>query len=276
MNILGDNASNAEVTLLIENGIDLHSYQPSVSAVATISSCDLFVYGGGPSDDWVKDALKNATNSNMATVNMIEALGPSAKTEVLKEGMQEENSAHDEASEVDEHVWLSLNNAQVLVNTLTTQLSTLDSANAEFYGSNALAYNEKLANLDEKYRAAVQEAQFNTLIFADRFPFRYLVDDYHIDYYAAFPGCSAETEASFDTVIFLANKVDELGLNSVIAIEDSDQSLAQTVINNTRTKDQEIVVFDSIQSVTHLEVESGATYLSIMEDNLNALTKALY
>lgn len=275
--ILGDKIDEVELTLLVGNGVDLHSYQPSVSDVAKISSCDLFVYVGGPSDEWVEDALKTAANKDMVVVNLVESLGNSVKMEERKEGMQEESheaEGHD-GEEIDEHVWLSLRNAETCVDALAQKLGELDKANAAAYTTNAASYLTQLGSLDSEYEATVSAAPNTTLIVADRFPFRYLVDDYGLDYYAAFAGCSAETEASFETVIFLAKKVDELNLRTVIAIEDSDQALAKTVVQNTQNKDQQIVVLDSMQSITADEINGGTTYLSIMEKSLDALMAAL-
>lgn len=276
--ILGDNLDDVELTLLVGNGVDLHSYQPSVSDVAKMSSCDLFVYVGGPSDEWVEDALKSATNKEMVVVNLVETLGDWVKKEERKEGMQESHEHEGtalEADEVDEHVWLSLRNAEICVDALNRELGALDEKNADTYTKNTASYLAKLNDLDLEYQKVVDTASNDTLVFADRFPFRYLVDDYELDYFAAFAGCSAETEASFETVIFLANKVDELNLQTVIAIEGSDQSLAKTVIQNTKNKSQKIVVLDSMQSITADEINGGITYLSIMDMNLEALISAL-
>ncbi|MBQ2663740.1 MAG: zinc ABC transporter substrate-binding protein, partial [Clostridia bacterium] len=205
--ILGDN--KADVTLLLDNGVDLHSYQPTAEDILKISECDMFIYVGGESDEWAEDALKEAKNKNMKVVNLLEALGETVKEEEVKEGMQEEEHEHEENGEhkeheepeYDEHVWLSLKNTQTLVTKIADTLSQTDAKNAASYKSNANAYNQKLARLDDEYRSAVNAASAKTLLFGDRFPFRYLVDDYGLDYYAAFAGCSAETEASFETIL---------------------------------------------------------------------------
>ena len=147
--------------------------------------------------------------------------------------------------------------------------------NKDVYASNAAAYQEKLSDLDTEYQNTVDSAKQNTLLFADRFAFRYLVDDYGLNYYAAFSGCSAESEASFKTVTFLADKLDELGVKTVLTIEKSDDRIAQTVIENTETKDQKILELNSMQSITSDEIADGVTYLSVMEDNLNVLKEAL-
>ncbi|MCR4647225.1 MAG: metal ABC transporter substrate-binding protein [Oscillospiraceae bacterium] len=273
--VLGDHMKDAEVTYLLDNGADLHSYQPTAMDMAEIATCDLFVYVGGESEHWVSDALAEATNENMQTVCLMEVIGDAAKEEELKEGMQgeeeEEEGEEEEGPEYDEHVWLSLRNAQTSVNAIAEKLSVIDAANAADYAANAGGYCTRLQELDGKFRTLVDGAQNKTLIFGDRFPFRYFVDDYGLDYYAAFIGCSAETEASFETVIFLANKVDELGARTVYTIENSDASIAHTIVENTKTKDQQIATLNSIQSVTKQQISEGMTYLSLMEGNYTVL-----
>lgn len=306
--ILGDKASNVELTLLLGNGVDLHSYQPSIQDIAKISTADIFIYVGGESDGWVKDALKNAKNKNMKVINLLETLGDKVKAEEVKEGMQaeeeEEHEHHhdgdhhdddededhdhdheaeghhhhhddDEEVEYDEHVWLSLRNAKILSAEIAAVLCEKDSANSAAYKANLAAYTARLDSLDTKYAAAVKAGNKNTILFGDRFPFRYLVDDYNLDYYAAFVGCSAETEASFETVIFLAKKVDELGLNSVLKIESGDGKIARTIIQNTKKKNAKVFTLDSIQSTTAKQAAAGTTYIKIMEANLDVLTEAL-
>lgn len=278
--LLGEQAENAELTLLLDNGVDLHSYQPTADDVVKIASCDLFIYVGGESDEWVEDALKEAANPDMQVIELLGLLGDSVKEEELAEGMQESEEEHEgseaeEGPEYDEHVWLSLKNAQIIVNAIAEKLAELDAEHKDIYIANAAAYTAKLAKLDAEYQKAVDEAGFKTLVFGDRFPFRYLVDDYGLDYYAAFAGCSAESEASFETVVFLANKLDELKLHNVMVIESSDKKIADAVAQNTAGKDQKILVLDSMQSTDAKDIEAGADYLSIMENNLAVLKEAL-
>jgi zinc transport system substrate-binding protein len=240
-----------------------------------ISTCDMFIYVGGESDEWVEDALKEATNKDMIVINLMDLMGDAAKEEEMVEGMQEEGGDDEEGPEYDEHVWLSLRNASLLTNAISTAIQEMDPANADQYQANTAAFVEKLEALDEEYTAAVSGAQFNTLLFGDRFPFRYLADDYGLSYYAAFVGCSSETEASFATVTFLAQKMDELALPAVMTIEGTDHRIAETIIQSTESKDQEILTLDSMQAVTAKDVENAATYLSIMESNLSVLKDAL-
>ena len=455
--ILGDQADNAEITMLLDNGVDLHSYQPTADDIIKISDCDLFVYVGGESDEWVEDALKEATNKDMKVINLLDVLGDSVKNEEVVEGMQETEHHHDHSKEVstfedsavqdrslsdwagdwqsaypfaldgtlddafaamaeegemtadeynayyqngyktditnidiegdhieftyedgkkvgsdyqyvgyyiqnwstgtkaamyrfeavdrtsgapvyiefndhmiepaaaehfhirmsnesfdaivdpenswptffpadmtgeeicehmeghdheheeeaDEHVWLSLKNTETLVGAISGALQELDPDNKDAYAANTSAYIEKLSALDSEYQAAVDAATYKTVLFGDRFPFRYLVDDYGLSYYAAFAGCSAESEASFETVSFLAKKVDELKLPCVLTIEGKNHKVAETIVENTAEKSQKILTMDSMQSTTSEDVANGTTYLSVMEQNLSVLKEAL-
>ena len=450
--ILGDQADNAEIAMLLDNGVDLHSYQPTADDIIKISDCDLFVYVGGESDEWVDDALKNATNKDMKVIDLLDVLRDTVKTEEAKPGMQAEeghnhgyshfddsdvqdrtlsdwdgdwqsvypylqegvldgvmerkaesgsktaeeyrayyetgyktdvsqitidaenntmcfvkngvaakatyeykgyqiydyasgsrgvryffeatggdadapkyvqfsdhgigpgkaehfhiysgNDGFDalsqemdnwptyypagmsgneikedmlehEEKEYDEHVWLSLKNAETLVGAISNALQELDPDNKSVYTANADAYVQKLAALDTEYQKAVSAGTYKTVLFGDRFPFRYLVDDYGLNYYAAFAGCSAESEASFETVSFLAKKVDELKLPCVLTIEGAQHKIAETIVQNTAEKNQKILTMDSMQSTTSQDVASGTTYLSVMEKNLDALKEAL-
>ena len=276
MNVLGNQAENAEVTMLLDNGVDLHSYEPSPKDVLKITTCDLFIYVGGESDKWVDDALAEAVNEDMQVINLMEVLGDSVSEEEVVEGMQaEEEEGEEEEVEYDEHVWLSLRNASKIVDKIEEALCNLDQANAQEYSANATSYKEQLSALDQDYEAAISEKQVNAILFGDRFPFRYMVDDYDLDYYAAFVGCSAETEASFETVTFLAQKVDELSLPAVLIIDGSDGKIAETIVESTTNKNQQILTLDSMQSTTSDDVENGTTYLSIMKDNLSILKQAL-
>ena len=274
--ILGDHLKDVDLTLLLDNGTDLHSFQPAVKDIMKVSSCDLLIYVGGESDQWIEDALKSAANPDMKTINLMETLKDFIKEEETVEGMQEKHHSHEEdEKEYDEHVWTSLRNASVAAEVIADTLAELDPENSDIYKENLRSYQGELSSLDNEYQKTVDQSTHKTLLFADRFPFRYLVDDYGISYYAAFSGCSAESEASFKTITFLAEKVDELGLKEVFTIEKSDDRIAETVIENTRDKDQKVAVLNSMQSITSEEIADGTTYLSIMEDNLKVLKAAL-
>lgn len=287
--ILGEKADNAEITMLLDNGVDLHSYQLTADDIVKISDCDLFIYVGGESDEWVEDALRNAANRNMKVINLLEVLGDSVKTEEIVEGMQEEEYEHEDAEEhehedaeeheheeeADEHVWLSLKNAKMLVRVISKALQELDPDSKDIYAANADAYVKKLSALDAEYQTAVDAASNKTILFGDRFPFRYLVDDYGLRYYAAFVGCSAETEAGFETISFLAKRVDEWKLPCVLTIEGAQHKIAETIVRNTTAKNQRVLTMDSMQSTTSKDVKNGTTYLSVMEKNLSVLKEAL-
>lgn len=307
-NILGEEAEHFNVTLLLDNGVDMHSYQPAVKDIATAGSSDLFIYVGGESDTWVEDALKEAKNKDLKAINLMETLGNSVKEEEVVEGMQEEREslghsheksskekqeqtqkeshensqeingqkeAADEEPEYDEHIWLSIRNAEIMVKNIEKAIEQLDSDNAKVYQNNAENYIKKLDTLDKQYANTIQNAKYKAILFGDRFPFRYMADDYDLKYYAAFAGCSAETMAGFETVTFLAKKADELRLPVILTIENSDGRIAEAVKSNTTKKNQKILAMNSLQSVTKEQIADGITYLQVMQENLSVLSEAL-
>ena len=291
--VVGDDASHVNITLLLDNGVDLHSYQPTAQDILAISTADLFVYVGGESDEWVEDVLKSAMNPDLKAINLLEAMGEDIKMEEIVEGMEhehdhedhdhEESAGHHESEdhehehedEADEHVWLSLRNARKLTKAIADTLAEIDPESADHYQGNASAYIGRLEDLDSRYAETVANAANKTILFGDRFPFRYLADDYGLAYYAAFTGCSAESEASFETIVFLAQKTDELGLPAVLTIEHPKTRIAETIMQNTSSKDQKILVLDSMQGTTAADIQAGMTYLSVMEANLEVLKEAL-
>ena len=307
-NILGEEAERFNVTLLLDNGVDMHSYQPTVKDIATAGSSDLFIYVGGESDTWVEDALKEAKNKDLKAINLMETLDNFIKEEEVVEGMQEERKslghsheksskekqeqtqkesyensqeingqkeAADEEPEYDEHIWLSIRNAEIMVKNIEKAIEQLDSDNAKVYQTNAENYIKKLDTLDKQYANTIQNAKYKAILFGDRFPFRYMVDDYDLKYYAAFAGCSAETMAGFETVTFLAKKADELQLPVILTIENSDGRIAEAVKSNTTKKNQKILAMNSLQSVTKEQLADGITYLQVMQENLSVLSEAL-
>ena len=259
----------------MNNGTDLHSYQPSVRDIAKISTCDLFVYVGGESDEWVENVLISAKNKSMLVVNMLEAFGDHVYEEELIEGMQLEIEGEEEGPEYDKHIWLSLKNAAALTQLLSQNIQKLDSKNSAEYKKNTEAYISKLNALDTQYSKAIASAKYDTLLYADRFPFRYLVEDYGLKYYAAFIGCSAESEASFETIKFLADKLNLLELPAILTLEKSNKKIARTVMEASGKKNVKILEMDSIQSVTQKEIKAGKNYLNTMEKNLDTLKAAL-
>lgn len=307
-NILGEEAERFNVTLLLDNGVDMHSYQPAVKDIATAGSSNLFIYVGGESDTWVEDALKEAKNKDLKAINLMETLDNFVKEEEVVEGMQEERKslghsheksskekqeqtlkeshensqeingqkeAADEEPEYDEHIWLSIRNAEIMVKNIEKAIEQLDSDNAKVYQNNAENYIKKLDTLDKQYANTIQNAKYKAILFGDRFPFRYMADDYDLKYYAAFAGCSAETMAGFETVTFLAKKADELRLPVILTIENSDGRIAEAVKSNTTKKNQKILAMNSLQSVTKEQIADGITYLQVMQENLSVLSEAL-
>lgn len=274
--ISGDNPFTT-LTLLVKNGMDLHSFQPSAADMINISTCDLFIYVGGESDSWVKEAIANATNKNMICINLMDLLKEQVKVEddSFIAQKEEENADDEDALEYDEHVWLSVKNVKIICKAITDAVCKLDSEHADQYTRNYETYLTKLNQLDADYTLIIENAKRNVLIVCDRFPFRYLADDYNLNYYAAFAGCSAETEASFETVAFLASKIDELNPGAVLTIETSDQKLAKTVVMNSHQKFTDILQLDSLQSTTLRQAFDGKTYIKTMRKNLEILNKCL-
>lgn len=282
---------NVELTLLQDKGVDLHSYQPTADDMIKIKESNLFVYVGGESDDWVDDAIEDIHREDFSAISLMQILGENVKQEEVKEGMQAEDEEHDadehdadehedhdhdaEEVEYDEHVWLSLKNAETICAVLADKLEEINPENKDKISENAKSYIEKLSALDAEYEKTVSSATNKTVLFGDRFPFRYLVDDYGIDYFAAFVGCSAETEASFETVAFLSGKVDDLGLNTILTIDKSDKKIAKTIVANSKEKSAKILTLNSMQTVDKKQIDDGATYLKIMQENLNVLKEAL-
>ena len=268
--------SDVNINLLLDSGVDLHSFQPAVDDMVKIAKCDVFVYVGGESDEWVEDSLKNVVNKNQVSINLLKILGDKVKSEEIVEGMEHEHEhhehEHESESESDEHIWLSLRNAEIICKYIAEKLSELDENNKEIYSQNCSEYVKKLSELDSEYDEVIDKSMRKILLFADRFPFRYMADDYGLKYYAAFSGCSAETEASFETVMFLSNKVEELKLPYVLTIDGTKHKIAETVISNTKSKNQKILVLDSMQSTT---LNNNTSYLAIMQKNLETLKTVL-
>lgn len=291
-NILGEYSDKVDLKLLIKNGTDLHSYKTSAQDIAAIAKADMVVYVGGESDDWIKKALEATPKAGRIQVNLMDVLGDRVKEEEIVEGMEHEHGEeehhehaeehehehheHAEAPENDEHIWLSLKNAQILVKSLAESVAKIDTANAPVYRANAILYASKLHDLDWAYDSTVSYASQKTILFGDRFPFRYMVDDYGIKYYAAFVGCSAESEASFETVAFLAGMMDSLSLPVIFTIDGSHTKVARAILNASKnSKNAPVLELNSMQSVTDEQIQSGIDYLSIMKSNLITLKKGL-
>lgn len=265
--IVGD-SDNVNLTYLLGNGSDLHNFQPTADDIIKISDCDIFIYVGGESDAWVEDALANARNKDMKVVNLLEVLADSVIEEEVKEGMSTEEDDDDHETEYDEHIWLSLENAEKCVNAILREIRSADDKAVD--SNNTKKYIDELKSLDSDFHELF-DSNPQTLIFGDRMPFLYFINDYNLDYYAAFTGCSADTSASFETITFLAQKADELNADTIFAIENSDCTIADAVIANTQSKSQNIAVLDSAQSVTQQQIDDGVTYISVMKKNFDVL-----
>lgn len=289
-NIIKGKEEKFDLSILMTSGVDLHNFQPSAKDILDIGTADLFIYVGGESDKWADGAIRQAANKNLKSINLMELLKDKVKVEELKEGMEEEKHHHDEEEgeehegkeehheeeiEYDEHVWLSLNNAMIVCAELEKEIAKLDPQNEKVYGDNLTSYLVELKKLDDEYKNVVSNAKRKILLFGDRFPFRYLVDEYGLEYYAAFKGCAAETEASFKTIKFLADKLGEENIPYVMKIERSEDKIARAVIENSSKKDATIETMYSIQAVSSDDMKNGETYLSYMRKNLEVLKKVL-
>lgn len=266
--IVKGNEDNFEITYLLDSGMDLHSFQPTADDIVQVAESDIFIYVGGESEEWVNDILKDVTKEDLLKVNLSDTIQTALLEEELVEGMEEEAEEGEEEGIVyDEHIWLSVKNAIVLVSEIEKVIASVDLENESLYLDNVSSYSKKLEDLDLKYEEMVIKSEKDTLLFGDRFPFRYFVNDYGLNYYAAFIGCSAETEASFETVIFLSNKLDELKLDYCLTVDGTNEKLAKTIIENSKNKNRSILELNSMQKLTSENIESGVSYLDIMEEN---------
>lgn len=273
--IIGKENSTFDLSLIIKNGVDLHNYQPTVQDIVQISSADLFVCIGGESESWVNDAIKEAKNKDVKMISLMDVLKDRLKEEEHLEGVEEHEHEDEDETEYDEHLWLSLKNAHQAIESLSNEIQQMDQKHKDTYQKNTKNYLKEIDDLQQQYQETVDSSKTKTLVFADRFPFRYLMNDYSLNYYAAFPGCSAETEASFSTVTFLASKIDELNLSYVVVVDQSDKKMAKTIINCTKNKNQKIVTLDSLQAVKQEQIDQGYSYLKAMKHNLKVLKKCL-
>jgi len=281
--IIAGHEKDFKVTYILDNGEDMHGFQPSASDISAISKCDLFIYVGGESEKWAENALSESGNENIRRVNLMEILGEDVREkEEVDTGVKKEEEAAEyeidengerkkikKSVEYDEHVWLSLRNAQLFCTSIADAVSAVDPSGQSDYQHNAEEYNKKLYALDEQYTTMFKatKAGDKTLVFGDRFPYLYFFKDYGLNYFSAFSGCSEEKEASMETVKFLAKKVDFMRSSHIFITESSDGSIAKSIVNSTQEKNQAVTVINSMQSVTEKQAEKGTTYLSLMLDN---------
>ena len=273
-----------DISILMDSGIDLHNFQPTMQDMLDVKNADLFVYVGGESDKWVEKVLEESSDDKILTMNLMDVIKDRIKVEEQIEGMEEDSEhtegeniedSEEEEIEYDEHIWLSLENAKIICKKLCDTISNMDKENESIYINNLSNYIKKIDDLNKEYVDVINNSKIKTLLFGDRFPFRYMVDDYGLKYYAAFKGCSAETEASFNTIRFLADKLGEENIKYVLKIDGSDGKIAEAIIQNSKEKNATIETMYSIQAVSADEINSGNTYISYMRDNLNVLNKVL-
>ncbi len=267
--------TNAQVTMLLQPGEEVHSFDPTSQDIIRIQDADLVLCVGGENDAWLEDVL-SGLDKQVRTFRMMDYV--TLYEEELVAGMQtdhehsqeEEGEAHEH--EWDEHVWTAPVNAISIVKALTSELIAVDPDNADAYRSNFDAYVTELEALDQSFWDVVNAASRHTVVFADRFPARYFVEEFGLDYYAAFPGCSAETEPSAATIASLIDRVNDENIPFVFYIEMSNEQMADTVCEATGAQK---LLFHTCHNVTKEEFDGGATYLSLMQGNVAALKAAL-
>jgi len=263
--IAGD---NVEITMLLSPGEESHSYEPTPQDIKAIQNCDLFIYVGGENDVWVENIL-DSLDSIPDTFKLIDCV--ETVNEESVEGMFERNEEEEE--EIDEHVWTSPTNAMMIVEKITELLVNKDSINEDTYKNNSDDYISELEELDNAFREVVDNGVRKTIVFGDRFPFRYLVDAYGLEYYAAFPGCSSENEPSAATIAYLINKVKDENIPVVFTIELSNQNIANAIAETTNAQ---VLTFYSCHNVTKDQFNNGVSYLDMMWENVESLKIALY
>ena len=245
--------SNIEVKMLIKPGVEIHHFEPTPKDIINIESSNLFVYVGGDSDEWVSNLLKDMNKDK--TIKLMDLVD--LTNEELKEGMEGDNEV-----EYDEHVWTSPINVIKIINKLKDEIISIDSINKELYEKNANEYIKELYSIDSEIRNIVAMSNRKEIIFGDRFPIKYFTDEYNIDYYAAFKGCSHETEASAKTIAFLINKVKEDDIPVIFKVELSNGKIANTIGKETNTK---VLEYNSAHNITMDDFNSGITYIDIMK-----------
>ena len=262
---------SAEITMLLPPGSESHSYEPTPQDIIKIQNCDLFIYVGGESDMWVSGIIESM-DKPVKTLTLMDCVD--AVEEESVEGMEaeEEASGGEKEIEYDEHVWTSPKNAVKITEKITAALCEIDSANAQMYNANSKSYIDKLNALDKSFQSVVDGASNKTVVFGDRFPLRYFVDAYGLSYYAAFPGCSTDTEPSAATIAFLINKVKTEKIRTVFYIEFSNHQVADSIAEATGAK---TALFQSCHNVSQANLDNGATYLSLMQQNVETLREAL-
>lgn len=256
--ILGYNTDSILPSMIIQNGMDIHNYQPNQYDFDKIKTADLIIYIGGDSENWLKEAIKTTAKPDVKTLNLLETLNSITQTE-----------------NTDEHIWLSLRNAQILTIEIAKALQEIDPTHNPIYLENAKKYNNELKLLDMQFQKAVDNAKQRTIIFSDRFPFYYLFKDYNLDYISALPGCSSQTQIDEQTLETLAAKVNELNVKYIYKIETASKKRADKILSKAHNYDCEIISLDSLQSSTVRSALEGKTYIKTMKTTLQDLEKGL-
>ena len=263
--------TNVKVKMLLKPGAESHTFEPTPEDIKTIKNSDIFIYVGGDSDEWVDDILSDIDTDKTKVIKLIDLVD--AKEEVTTEGMEsDEEEESEEEAELDEHVWTSPKNAIEIINKLKKEIINIDNDEKSNLESNANDYVNKLNDLDTEFKSIVKTAKRKEIIVGDRFPLRYFADEYGLSYYAAFPGCSEQTEASAKTISFLANKVKEDKTPVVLKIELSSGNIANTIAKETNTK---VLEFNSAHNISQSDFDAGTTYVDIMTKNAEVLKEAL-
>lgn len=272
----------ADIRLLLSPGSDPHSYEPTPSDIVAIENCNLFIYNGGESDEWVDGVLSSIENKNVKVMKMMEYVTLRHEQSMVHnhehaehEDMDDNDEGHDheEGEEYDEHIWTSIRNAERMSASIADELISLDSKNSDYYNEKKADYISSLDSLDKKFTEVTNNKKRDTLVFGDRFPFLYFVSDYNLGYECAFPGCSHETEPSTAVVSHLIDFTRENNIPVVFYLELSSGKIAQIISEDSSAKTMQ---FSSCHNVTKEDFENGATYISVMEQNLEALKEALY
>ncbi len=261
------------VDMLQKHGVDTHNFQPSADDIIRISNCSIIICTGGEADRPIFDILDSLGDNKPIVINMMAELEPHLIS--IDKNHSSQQHIHYEFSDYDEHIWLSLKNAEILCKVISDNIISIDPDNAKTYESNTSAYLSKLSDLDKTYTDAINNSLRREIVFADRYPFAYISRDYGLTCYCAFPGCSAETDASFDTILSLSAKIDEFDLTSVMTIDRGTLNIDEAVISNSKKTDIKTLSLNSLQSVSDNEIQAGLTYISAMEENFEVIKEAL-
>lgn len=264
-----------DVSMLLKPGAEAHSYEPTPKDIVTIGECDVFIYVGGENDAWVDDILESVDTSDMIIIKMLDLVDKYSEEHVEGMDCQEEDCEehdHSDAEEWDEHVWTSPKNAVIICEAICEAFCEDNPVREKDYKDNFDSYKEELIALDEEFRTVIENGNRNTLVFGDRFPLRYFTEEYGLKYYAAFPGCSSDTEASAATIAFLIDKVKEENIPVILKIELSSDNIARTIAEDTGAV---VRIYNTCHNVTADEFSEGVTYISLMKQNLEVIKEAL-